>query len=86
MAAKKVKATFDYLATEPGELSIKKGDIIIVLEVGRQTFLSVCLFVCFFTMFFFFLFFPFVGRLHGLVEGRSQRVGGIFPIKLLGAI
>ncbi len=33
MALRRVKATFDYLATEPGELSIKKGDIIVVLEV-----------------------------------------------------
>jgi hypothetical protein len=32
MSPKRVKATFDYLATEPGELSIKKGDIINVLE------------------------------------------------------
>lgn len=30
--SKKVKATFDYLATEPGELSIRKGDVIVVLE------------------------------------------------------
>ncbi len=33
MALRRVKATFDYLATEAGELSIKKGDIIVVLEV-----------------------------------------------------
>lgn len=29
---RRVRAVFDYLATEPGELSIKKGDLIGVLE------------------------------------------------------
>ena len=32
MSVKKVKATFDFAATEEGELTIKKGDIITVLE------------------------------------------------------